>query len=103
MFNTQDITLALQMTLSNNEDYVHSIKFHEDNGYAIQSLPIDVGKRIYEGPLSTSASTVFTSATLTNLNGDTGVRGIEWMTGYTYLDGSIKPKLVTSTSKAVSP
>jgi ATP-dependent DNA helicase DinG len=32
-----------------------------------------------------SSSVVFTSATLGNASGDTGVQGVEWMTGYTYL------------------
>jgi ATP-dependent DNA helicase DinG len=32
-----------------------------------------------------SSSVVFTSATLGNASGDSGVQGVEWMTGYSYL------------------
>src|SRR5690606_39400512 len=32
-----------------------------------------------------SSSVVFTSATLGNASGDSGVQSVEWMTGYTYL------------------
>ena len=54
-------------------------------GYSIESSPIDVGKKIHDELLMMSSSVVFTSATLGNAAGDSGVQGVEWMTGYSYL------------------
>ena len=64
----------------------HSMKFHKDKGYLFLSAPIDIGKFLHEGLLNNSSSVVFTSATLANAEGDKGVKGIEWATGYSYLD-----------------
>ena len=66
-------------------DWSTILKFSENDNYAIESSPIDVGKRIHDELLVPSASVVFTSATLGNASGDSGVQGVEWMTGYTYL------------------
>lgn len=62
-----------------------TMKYLESDGYLFNCAPIDVGQLIFEQVLSTSASVVFTSATLANGQGDTGARGIEWATGYSYL------------------
>jgi len=66
-------------------DWSTIIKFSEFEGYTFESSPIDVGKRIHDERLVMSSSVVFTSATLGNASGDSGVKGVEWMTGYSYL------------------
>jgi ATP-dependent DNA helicase DinG len=68
------------------ENYCRSMKFLENQGYLFSSSPIDVGLIVKEQLLSTSASVIFTSATLANGTGDTGAKGIEWATGYAYLE-----------------
>jgi ATP-dependent DNA helicase DinG len=67
-------------------DWSTIIRFSEFEGYTLESSPIDVGKRIHDELLVMSSSVVFTSATLGNASGDTGVKGVEWMTGYSYLE-----------------
>jgi ATP-dependent DNA helicase DinG len=71
--------------LENPSDWCTILKFNENEGYSIESSPIDVGKRIHDELLAMSTSVVFTSATLGNASGDSGFQGVEWMTGYTYL------------------
>lgn len=71
--------------LENPSDWCSILKFSEADGYSIESSPIDVGKKIHDELLMMSSSVVFTSATLGNAAGDTGVQGVEWMTGYSYL------------------
>ena len=71
--------------LENPADWSTVISFSENDSYTLESSPIDVGKRIHDELLMMSSSVVFTSATLGNASGDTGVQGVEWMTGYTYL------------------
>lgn len=71
--------------LDNPADWSTILKYAETEGYSIESSPIDVGKKIHDELLMTSSSVVFTSATLGNASGDSGVQGVEWMTGYTYL------------------
>lgn len=66
-------------------DWSTILKYSESDSYSIESSPIDVGKKIYDELLMMSSSVVFTSATLGNASGDSGVQGVEWMTGYTYL------------------
>ncbi|MGZ3806703.1 MAG: helicase C-terminal domain-containing protein [Bacteriovorax sp.] len=68
------------------ENYCRSMKFLESQGYLFSSSPIDVGRIVKDQLLSTSASVIFTSATLANGTGDTGAKGIEWATGYAYLE-----------------
>ncbi len=68
------------------ENYCRSMKFIESFGYLFSSSPIDVGRIVKEQLLATSASVIFTSATLANGTGDTGAKGIEWATGYAYLE-----------------
>lgn len=76
---------ALEAILKSEPDQTNSMRFHEEEGYIITNSPINVGKKIYEGLLQTSASVVFTSATLTNAKGNVGIQGVEWLTGYSYL------------------
>lgn len=81
----EKLTTAFKHYLDMPNDWSTILKFSESDNYALESSPIDVGKRIHDELLIPSASVVFTSATLGNASGDTGVQGVEWMTGYTYL------------------
>lgn len=81
-----DYVLTFDSLLQNSPNYCRSMKFLEQDGYLLSSSPIDVGKIVNEQLLKTSASVIFTSATLANGSGDTGAKGIEWSTGYAYLD-----------------
>lgn len=81
-----DYFVCLDKLIAPAENYCRSMKFKEDQGYLFSSSPVDVGKIVKDQLLSTSASVVFTSATLANGSGDTGARGIEWATGYSYLE-----------------
>jgi ATP-dependent DNA helicase DinG len=67
------------------QDWCTIIEYTESNGYSLASSPVDVGRRIHDELLMLSSSVIFTSATLGNASGDSGVQGVEWMTGYTYL------------------
>lgn len=71
--------------LKTPEGWVTALKFSEEQGWMIESHPIDVGKWLAQGLLEGSKSVIYTSATLANASGDTGIQGVEWMTGYTYL------------------
>lgn len=71
--------------LEHPADWSTILKYSENDSYTLESSPIDVGKKIHDELLVPSASVVFTSATLGNASGDSGVQGVEWMTGYTYL------------------
>lgn len=81
-----DYVMSLEKLLEPAENYCRSMKYLEDQGYLFSSSPIDVGKIVKEQLLSTSSSVIFTSATLANDQGDTGTKGIEWATGYSYLE-----------------
>lgn len=81
-----DIVQALGINLSEAEDYSKAIRFHEKEGYELIAAPINIGKAIYEGITKNAESVVLTSATLANATGDRGVRGIEWSTGYSFVD-----------------
>lgn len=81
----EKLTTGLKHCLETPVEWSTIMKFSESEGYVIESSPIDVGKMIHEELLSPSSSVVFTSATLGNASGDSGVQSIEWMTGYTYL------------------
>ena len=81
----EKLTAAFKHYLELPSDWSTILKYSESDNYALESSPIDVGKRIHDELLLTSASVVFTSATLGNASGDAGVQGVEWMTGYTYL------------------
>lgn len=81
-----DLVLIFETMIKRPENSCCSMKYLESDGYLFSSSPIDVGRIINEQVLKTSASVIFTSATLANGKGDTGARGIEWATGYTYLE-----------------
>lgn len=76
---------AFKHYLDMPSDWSTVLRYSESDNYTLESSPIDVGKRIHDELLMMSSSVVFTSATLGNASGDSGVQGIEWMTGYTYL------------------
>lgn len=80
-----DILEALKANLNIDDNYFHSLKFHEDFGFSLEAIPIDIGQKIHDGLLETSHSVVLTSATLANATGDQGTQGVEWLTGYSYL------------------
>jgi len=85
----EDIKVALELGLAFPEpkaDMTLSIKYHEKHGFCVSSAPVNVGKILHEGLLATSASVFYTSATLGNAHGDQGAKGIEWSTGYSYLE-----------------
>lgn len=81
----EKLHLAFKHYLENSADWSTIIKYSESDGYSLESSPIDVGRKIHDELLMTSTAVVFTSATLGNASGDTGVQGVEWMTGYSYL------------------
>lgn len=83
--NLEKLTNGLKHCLETPSEWSTIMKYSEADGYVIESSPIDVGKMIYEELLTPSSSVVFTSATLGNATGDSGIQNIEWMTGYTYL------------------
>lgn len=86
MANLEDIVNALNSCVKNTEGYCHSLRFHERDGYEVLSSPIDSGKVIFKEVLDPASSVVFTSATLANAKGDMGTTGVEWLTGYLFLD-----------------
>lgn len=81
-----DYVLTFENLLKDTPNYCRSMKYLDADGYLFSSSPIDVGRIVSEQLLKTSASVIFTSATLANGTGDTGAKGIEWATGYSYLE-----------------
>ncbi|MBT7608487.1 MAG: hypothetical protein HN576_01945 [Bacteriovoracaceae bacterium] len=81
-----DTIIAFEMGLEEKQEYARSLKFHEKQGFILESSPINVGRVLHDGLLETSASVFYTSATLGNALGDKGTKGIEWATGYLYLE-----------------
>lgn len=86
MAQLEDIVLTLNQILQDSIELANTINFHADQGYSLESSPINVGKMIYENVLSESESVVFTSATLGSEDGSSGMPAVEWMTGYSYLE-----------------
>jgi ATP-dependent DNA helicase DinG len=82
----EDIRTGLETLLESKKGFSHSLSFHQKNGYKLASAPVDVGEILLTQLLETSASVVYTSATLGNAHGDYGTKGVEWATGYSYLD-----------------
>jgi ATP-dependent DNA helicase DinG len=85
----EDIQKALEVSLGEpvlKPGYTRSLKYHGDRGFCVTASPVNVGKVLHDGLLEISDSVVFTSATLGNAKGDQGAKGIEWATGYSYLD-----------------
>ena len=85
----EDVQEALEISLGEptlKPNYTRSLKYHGDRGFCVTSSPVNVGKVLHDGLLEISSSVVFTSATLGNGKGDQGSKGIEWATGYSYLE-----------------
>jgi ATP-dependent DNA helicase DinG len=82
----QDYENSFLKLLTPNEMYSRSMKYLEKEGFLFNASPINVGQIVHQELLQLSSSVVFTSATLANGNGDTGTKGIEWATGYTFLE-----------------
>ncbi len=77
-----DYMETLELTLSLSPVYCCSLKFHENYGFLLSAAPIDSGEKVFEGLLASASSVVFTSATLANVSGKIGEKGMEWATGY---------------------
>lgn len=86
MGQLEDLVLALNTATKHKAGFSHSLRFHEHEGYCIYSGPINIGETTYNHLLQTSRSIFYTSATLGNASGDQGFRGVEWVTGYGYLE-----------------
>lgn len=76
---------TLESLLSADKDYANSLKYHDEQGYALCSAPINVGEIFFDKVMKDSDSIVFTSATLANFDGSKGMSQIEWMTGHNML------------------
>ena len=83
--NLDDLHEPLDWLLTRKPDYSYSIEYHLKQGYALNIAPINVGKEIHDRLLEISSSVVFTSATLGNATDPLGSRGVEWVTGHSYL------------------
>ncbi len=81
-----DLVLALDTACEKKPDRSHSLKYHESFGYSAVSAPINIGSLLHDQLLQTSSSVIYTSATLGNSDGLQGTKGIEWATGYAYLE-----------------
>ncbi len=77
---------SLDASDEKKESWCRSLWYVEREGFKLSVGPVDVGRLIHEQLLEPAQSVVFTSATLANEKGDQGPLGIEWATGYTYLD-----------------
>jgi ATP-dependent DNA helicase DinG len=82
----KDYENAFLKLLTPNEIYSRSMKYLEREGFMFSASPVNVGQIVHQELLALSSSVIFTSATLANGNGDTGSKGIEWATGYSYLE-----------------
>ena len=83
----EDAQEALGACLDGREGYARSLRYSEREGYLLHCAPVDIGRTLHDNLLEVSESVVFTSATLGNAKGEYGVKGIEWVSGYNYLDG----------------
>ncbi|MBI2520121.1 MAG: DEAD/DEAH box helicase family protein [Bdellovibrio sp.] len=79
-------TLEESLDLSPEKNVCRSLWYVEREGFKLGIAPVDVGRLIHEQLLTPAQSVVFTSATLANEKGDQGPQGIEWATGYAYLE-----------------
>ncbi len=86
--NVEDSYLTLMSLLNTSDDLANTIKYHDEFGYVLESAPINIGKLIFENILKDTESVIFTSATLGNEDGTSGMAAIEWMTGYSYLEST---------------
>ena len=56
MGQLEDAVLALTQALNETEDLANTINFHGDQGYVIESYPINVGKLIHDNILKLDAN-----------------------------------------------
>ena len=77
---------CLQQALQESSKYASSFSYHEEYGFALQSVPVDVGEIVHDQLLQGPECVVFTSATLGNGSGDFATQGVEWPLGHTYLE-----------------
>jgi len=82
----EDLCTCLQSVTEKTKGFTHSLKFHERDGYILSCAPIDIGDTLNKFLLQTAKSVLFTSATLANADGEGGAKGMEWATGYSYLE-----------------
>jgi len=68
--------------LGEDDEYCRSVKFHEEYGTELLSVPIDIGEIVHAKVLEPSNAVVFTSATLGSMDGRYGRVSAEWQTGY---------------------
>ena len=76
---------CVEQVMEEGPKYASSFSFHEEYGFALKSVPIDVGEIVHDQLLEVSESVIFTSATLGNMEGNFATRGLEWSLGHTYL------------------
>ena len=84
--NLEEYHECLSKLMAYDSQYTSSFSFHEEYGFTLESIPIDVGKVVHDQLLQSSQSVIFTSATLGNMSGDIATQGMEWPLGYHYLD-----------------
>jgi ATP-dependent DNA helicase DinG len=85
MTQLEDAFMTLTQALDDSENLANIINFHSEQGFMIESSPINVGELIHENILKGAESVIFTSATLGSEDGTAGMPSVEWMTGYRYL------------------
>jgi ATP-dependent DNA helicase DinG len=76
---------VISLLLKTDQEWCRSIKYLEEEGYILEVSPINIGQLIHDNLLKASDSVIFTSATLANAKGTSGIQGMEWLTGYSYL------------------
>ena len=86
--HVEDTLATLNNLLDHGDSMANSIKYHEEYGFLFSCGPINVGEIFYENVLKETESVVFTSATLANHDGTTGMPQVEWMTGYNMLEST---------------
>jgi len=90
--NLEEVMQPLQIFLDfwaqeePSTDLALSLRYLEKEGLELLASPIDVGKQVYDGLLQTSEAVVMTSATLGHGGIESKEIGVEWPTGYLYVD-----------------
>ncbi len=81
-----EIIVGIKLIQDGDDNFASSLKYHEEFGFGLVASPVNSGKILTEQVLNTSSSVVYLSATLANHDGSRGSQGIEWSTGYLYLE-----------------
>ncbi len=76
---------SLDKCLRHDDDYANVLKYHAEFGFIVEASPINIGEKTYQELLAGARSIVSVSATLANVTGDTGMVGVEWVSGHSYL------------------